>query len=166
MLDYFTDTYTDKHHVIWPMIPHWFANALVPGLSCQGGGVWVLTLSSLLRVRMLILSHAQAQAAGRGAVRGVSLPPLVNGTQQKTALRKSSRTRTFDSPTSLCFGRLMSWAWAALGITAMSYTGTTHPPAAACATVYIADRTGVHPFPCVFACVGAASCWLMMGVSC
>lgn len=35
VLDYFTDTYTEKHYVIWPIIPHWFANALVPGLLCQ-----------------------------------------------------------------------------------------------------------------------------------
>jgi len=32
VLDCFTDTYTDKHFVIWPILPHWFANALVPGM--------------------------------------------------------------------------------------------------------------------------------------
>ena len=31
-----------------------------------------------------------------------------------------------------------------LGIVSMSYTGTTHPPAAACATVYILDSTGLE----------------------
>jgi hypothetical protein len=31
-----------------------------------------------------------------------------------------------------------------LGIVSMSYTGTTHPPAAACATVYIFDSTGTE----------------------
>jgi len=52
----------------------------------------------------------------------------------------------------------------------MSYTGTTHPPAAACATVFIADRTGVVKnlgwlfilFPVLFDCVII----IAMGVLC
>jgi len=57
-----------------------------------------------------------------------------------------------------------------LGIVSMSYTGTTHPPAAACATVYIFDSTGVVKnlgwmfilFPVLFDCIIV----MIMGVLC